>query len=83
MKSKFETNKLLLTNFKQTKQFTKRKAMKNILDNDLSSEESLETIEEINILRRLNSPYIIQYIDCFKEFFMISIITEVRSSVLF
>jgi hypothetical protein len=51
--------------------------MKNILDNDLDSEESLETIEEINILRRLNSPFIIQYLDCFKEFYMISIITEV------
>ena len=50
--------------------------MKNILDNDLNPEESIETIEEINILRRLNSPFIIQYLDCFREYFMISIITE-------
>ena len=57
--------------------------MKNILDNDLDSEESLETIEEINILRRLNSPYIIQYLDCFKEFYMISIITEVIIKINF
>ena len=38
--------------------------------------EIIETIEEINILRRLNSPFIIQYLDCFREYFMISIITE-------
>ncbi len=50
--------------------------MKNILDTDMNSEESLEKIEEVNILRRLKSPYVIEYFDCFKDYFMICIVTE-------
>ena len=68
-----------LTHFKfysNKKKISKRKVLKEVSIGDMDPDESVESVQEANLLSKLDNPYILKYHDSFLDGEYFCIITE-------